>query len=246
MKNWSDRWEIRLRRKFEIVGEISCVGRKSRANAGGWRPLEDPSSICFLFFGGSRIVIRAGDTPLECSLPLPPPSIFSRGDEDARAHASVSPTSCHPASAISHYAICIRVATPLTSSPPGIPIKETHLRAIRAISPPLAHEGRAARRRDDVADRCWTEPTPYLTLRNEGNLRYGPSTASTLSFPGLRSETRNSAAIGKRGARNDPISFSKTRKDLLLRSTLNLYKYSILSSCWKLAEVRRWGGKGIE
>jgi len=112
-----------------------------------------------LFFGGSSIVIRAGNTLLEY-VP-PPPSIFSRGDEGARAvRARVGFSDFLPsclASAISHYVICIWVAVPLRHP------RHREFLLRRRICVRFERFCRrlltraTARRRDDMVDRCWTE-----------------------------------------------------------------------------------------
>lgn len=170
--------------------------------------------------GGSRTVIRAGNTPLEYPPSSPPSStfyIFTRGrgcERAVRARVGFSDflPSCL-ASAISHYVICIRVATPLTSSPPGIPIKETHLRAIRAILPPsLAHEGhRAAPRRHEQTDAGPSNPLFDTAEWRKFTMR--PFAASMLSFLKMQLETRNPAQL-ERGAQGPKWSIlsRKTQK----------------------------------
>lgn len=117
------------------------------------------------------VVIRADNTLLK----PPPPPIFTRAREsDARTRQSLRLPAIRLASAISHYVIYIRVATPLTSSRLGIPIRKRICAAIRAISPTLLARATSRECRDDVADRCWTEQP---LIRKETNAE-GQSTPS--------------------------------------------------------------------
>lgn len=109
---------------------------------------------------------------------------FHEGEEERRAHAPVSPTSCHPP-CFRYFTLCYihtgRRAADILAA--GNPYKETHLRAIRAISPALLARGTPCECRDDVADRCWTEQP---LIRKETNVG-GHSTPPPLLAASLSS-----------------------------------------------------------
>lgn len=153
--NEVDRWEIRLRRKFEIKRN-QLRREKIESQCGRWLATVG-GSIVYLFPLLRGVAYSNPSRQYTSRMPLPPRLHFHEGTRmrERFAHASVSPTSCHPALLPLFHIILYAYGSPRRWHPRH---RESLLRRriCERFRCRLLAKG-TARRRDDMVDRCWTE-----------------------------------------------------------------------------------------
>lgn len=162
------RWKSEIGRSKHCGREISCGEVSNR-----WRIRP--------FFGGA-VHIYSNPSRQYTSEISPRLLYFHEGEGERRAHAPVSPTSCHPP-CFRYFTLCYihtgRRAADILAA--GNPYKETHLRRDTSDFAGVACEGHAVRMSRRRGRQMLDRATPY-SERNECRRTLAPLAASLSSF----------------------------------------------------------------